>query len=172
MLKYFNDPWESVPLCVIDTECTGPLPGVDTAVSFGLARFENGKFAAGLERLVNPGRPIPAESTAIHGITDAMVADAPSLGVAFREQEVTALLTDAQPAAYNAAFDRYFVPPFELGARWDWPFIDVLMLVRKHDRYAKGAGRHKLGASCERHGISLTAAHSAGADARACGELF
>lgn len=172
MLKHFNDPWDSVPLVVIDTECTGPLPGADTTVSFGLARFERGEFVAGLERLVNPGRPIPPESTAIHGITDEMVAGSPSLAVAFREPDVTALLTDAQPAGYNVAFDRHFVPPFEFGARWDWPWLDVLMIVRKQDRFAKGAGRHKLGAACERHGIALTAAHSASADARACGELL
>lgn len=170
MLKRFNDPWDSVPLVVIDTETTGKQPGVDRTVSFGLARFENGVFVAGLERFVNPGIPIPEEATSIHKITDEMVKDAPMLSDAFFVNDVADLLEGAQPAGYNTAYDRHFVPPF--GERWDWPWLDVLMLIRKQDRFAKGTGRHKLAASCERHGISLTAAHSAGADARACGELL
>src|SRR6478609_747220 len=170
MLTRFNDHWDSVPLVVIATETTGKQPGVDRPVSFGLARFENGVFVAGIERLVNPGIPIPAEASEIHGITDAMVASAPALHDAFFQPDVAALLEGAQPAAYNAAYDRHFVPPF--GERWEWPWLDVLMVIRKQDRFAKGAGRHKLAAACERHGITLTAAHSAGSDAKACGELF
>lgn len=170
MLTRFNDQWDSVPLVVLDTETTGKQPGKDRTVSFGLARFENGVFVAGLEQFVNPGVAIPAEATEIHKITDEMVKDAPTLHEAFFTPRVGELLKDAQPAAYNAAYDRHFIPPF--GERWDWPWLDVLMLIRKQDRFAKGAGRHKLAASCERHGISLTAAHSAGADARACGELL
>jgi DNA polymerase III epsilon subunit-like protein len=83
---------------------------------------------------------------------------------------VAALLRDAQPAAYNAPFDRYFVPPF--GDDWTWPWLDALSLVRKVDRFAKGAGRHKLAMACGRHGVALPDAHNAGADARACGELL
>jgi DNA polymerase-3 subunit epsilon len=173
LLEYFHRQWLAAPLVVIDTECTGKTPGVDVAVSFGLARFEGGEFVGGLERLVNPGRPIPAEATAVHGITDAMVSGiAEDIATAFREPEVTALLSGAQPAAYNAAFDRHFVPPFELGAPWDWPWIDPLMLVRKEDAFVRGKKRHTLSESCSRWGVQLTAAHSAGADARACGELL
>lgn len=170
MLSRFNDLWDSVPLVVVDTETTGKQPGIDRAVSFGIARFENGQFVGGVERLVNPGTPIPTEATAIHKITDAMVADAPSLHEAFFAPEVQDLLKDAQPAAYNAAYDRHFIPPF--GERWDWPWLDGLMLVRKADRFAKGKGRHKLEASCARNGIVLESAHSALADARACGQLI
>lgn len=170
MIKFFNALWTDVPLVVLDTETTGKQPGADRTVSFGLARFENGVFVGGLERLVNPGMPIPEEASGIHGITDEMVKDAPALHEAFFTKDVADLLEGAQPAAYNAAYDRHFIPPF--GERWDWPFLDVLMLIRKQDRFAKGTGRHKLAASCERHGIVLTAAHSAGADSRACGELL
>lgn len=170
MLSHFNDHWDAVPVAVIDTETTGAQPGVHRTVSFGIARFEKAVFVGGIERFVNPGVPIPEEATAIHKITDEMVKDAPTLAEAFAAADVRALLDGAQPAAYNAAFDRHFIPPF--GERWDWPWLDVLMLIRKQDRFARGAGRHKLAAACERHGVSLTAAHSSGADARACGELL
>lgn len=172
MLEWFHRQWLAAPLVVIDTECTGVTPGVDVAVSFGLARFEAGEFVGGLERLVNPGRPIPADATTVHGITDAMVADAPDMATAFRSAESVALLEGAQPCAYNAAFDRHFVPPFQLGSPWDWPWLDPLMLVRKQDAFVRGKGRHTLSVACARWGVQLTKAHSAGADARACGELF
>lgn len=170
MLKHFNDPWESVPVVVVDTETTGKMPGVDQTVQVGLARFESGKLVSRDQWLVDPGIPIPAEATEIHKITDEMVKGAPTLSELFAGTSIQHLLKDAQPAAYNAAYDRHFVPPF--GERWDWPWLDVLMLIRKQDRFAKGAGRHKLSATCERHGIALIAAHSAGADAQACGELL
>jgi DNA polymerase-3 subunit epsilon len=170
VLTRFNDPWDSVPLCVIDTETTGKRPGIDRTVQVGAARFEQGKLVAVDQWLVNPGIPIPAEATSVHGITDEMVSGAHTLTELFTGTSIQHLIAEAQPAAYNAAFDRHFVPPF--GHDWSWPWLDVLMLVRKQDRFAKGAGRHKLAASCERHGITLTAAHSAGADAQACGELL
>lgn len=170
MLKCFNEQWDSVPIVVIDTETTGARPGRDRAVSFGLARFENGVFVAGFEQLVNPGIQIPAEATAIHGITDEMVAGAPALLDAFSDPRGQELLADAQPAAYNAGFDRHFVPPF--GEDWTWAWLDALSAIRSVDRYAKGAGRHRLEPSCARHGVDLLKAHSAGADARAAGELL
>jgi DNA polymerase-3 subunit epsilon len=170
MIRYFNQQWDTVPSVVVDTECTGKRPGYDRAVSFGLARFEKGVFVAGLERIVNPGMPIPAEATAIHGITDEMAAAAPALAEAFADPEVQALLKDAQPAAYNGGFDRHFVPPF--GDDWSWPWLDALSAIRSVDRYAKGQGRHRLEPSCARHGVQLLKAHSAFADARAAGELL
>lgn len=170
MLHRFNDPWDKVPLACIDTECTGKQPGIDKTVSFGIARFENGVFVNGIERLVNPGVPIPAEATAIHGITDDMVRDAPSLHEAFFTSEVQEMLEGAQPCAFNCSFDRNFVPPF--GKDWSWPWLDCLMMVRYVDRYVSGSGRHKLSVTCARHGIVLENAHSALADAKACGELL
>jgi DNA polymerase-3 subunit epsilon len=77
MLKYFNTQWDEVPIVVVDTETTGKRPGVDRTVSFGLARFERGVFVGGLNQLVRCGLPIPAEATAIHGITNDHCAGKP-----------------------------------------------------------------------------------------------
>lgn len=170
MLKYFHAPWDSVPLISIDTECTGKQPGKDRAVSVGFARFENGVCVGTFEQFVKPGVPIGEEACAIHKITEEMVADAPSIEDVFVTRSVVDLLAGAQPCGYNSAFDRHFVPPF--GDDWTWPWLDALALVRKQDRFAKGKGRHRLDAACARHGIALIDAHSAGADARAAGELL
>lgn len=175
MLEHFNKRWNEVPTVWIDTETTGVRPGADRAVQVGLARFEPdsngyGQFVSAVTELVNPGRPIPAEASAIHGITGRDVEGAPSISWLFEQDQVRWMLEHAQPGAYNAPFDRHFVPPF--GEDWTWPWLDSLCMIRLVDRYAKGKGRHKLEVSCKRHGIELTKAHDAGADARAAGELF
>lgn len=169
MLELFNMQWHEVPTVWIDTETTGLVAGKDRAVQVAFARFEKGEFVGAVEFLVAPGIPIPAEATAIHKITDKHVAKAKPIEMIFARTNVQRMLKGAQPAAYNAPFDHNFVPPF---GDWTWPWLDGLVVVRAIDRYARGKGRHKLEAACERHGVKLERAHSAGDDARAAGELF
>lgn len=167
----YHRPWTEVPLVFVDFETTGIQPGLDRAVEVGLARFENGRCVAEVGSRVNPGIPIPAEATTIHGIADADVASAPTIESFFARAETQAALEHAQPGAYNAPFDKWFCPPWAL-ADWAWPWLDTLVLVAHVDQRVSGKGRHKLGPSCARHGIALEHAHSAQADARAAGELF
>lgn len=169
LVHLFNRQWNEVPIVVLDTETTGRDPGYDRAVSVGFARFEGRRLVATLSAFVDPGIPIPTEATEIHGITDAMVAGAPPAVDLFAESRVREILDGAQPCGYNAKFDRQFVPPI---GDWDWPWLDVLSIVRVVDKFVPGKGRHKLEATCARHGIVLTKAHDAGADAQACGELL
>lgn len=170
MLKHFNTRWSDVPVVFIDTETTGTKPGRDRAVQVALVRFEGGKPVGEFSSLVDPGIPISPEATAIHGITDDMVRGVATIDEVFRDPRVQALLEGAQPAAYNAPFDRHFVPPF--GDDWTWPWVDSLSLVRVVDRFERGKGRHRLEAAAARHGVKLDKAHDAEADARAAGELF
>src|SRR5512136_1568323 len=102
MIRHFNTTWCDVPIVVVDTETTGQRPGIDRVVQFAAVRFEHGKVTAEFETLVDPGIPIPAEATAIHGITDEMVRDAPRA----LPGDAIAICRDAQLAAYNADFDR------------------------------------------------------------------
>jgi DNA polymerase-3 subunit epsilon len=97
---------------VIDTETTGMSREGDQIIELALVRFEFGTESGEIARvtdvysgLEDPGRPIPPESTAIHGITDAMVA-----GKALDEARVAEVVRDATLiVAHNAAFDRPFV---------------------------------------------------------------
>lgn len=171
MLKYFHAPWDSVPLCSADVESTGIAVGKDKAVSVALVRFENGKEVGSFSSLVNPGFPIPASATEIHKITDAMVADAPSIEEVFADDRVTRLLDGAQMSAFNWRFDREYIPRFG-DDRDRWPWLDPFPIIQKVDEFVKGQKRHTLEASCARHGIELLEAHSAEADARASLQLL
>ena len=171
MLKYFNDRWDSVPLCVADVESTGLAVGKDKAVSVALVRFEGGKEVGAFSSLVNPGFPIPETATAIHKITDIAVADAPRIEDVFGDARVQSLLADAQMCAFNWRYDREFIPRFG-DDRDRWPWLDPFPVIQHIDEFVKGQKRHTLEVSCARHGIALTEAHSAEADARAAGQLL
>lgn len=115
---------------VFDTETTGFLPNKDEVVQIGALRVVNGHQAPGevLDLLVNPGRAIPARSTAVHGITDAMVADAPDMAHAGRKFHSFA--RDAVLVAHNAPFDLAFFHRYsdQIGAKFDNPVLDTVLL--------------------------------------------
>ncbi len=72
----------SRPLVAFDIEATGPNPQVDRLITLSALRVDSGMEPVdNLQRLtvtVNPGVPIPAEATAVHGISDADVAGLPT----------------------------------------------------------------------------------------------
>lgn len=66
------------PLAVFDLETTGIHPAEDRIVEVALVRLLPDGGRETQSWLVNPGRPIPSGATAVHGIHDADVAEAPS----------------------------------------------------------------------------------------------
>nr|WP_049849454.1 3'-5' exonuclease [Trabulsiella odontotermitis] len=90
--------WIRKNYLILDTETTGL--GTDAKIVEIAIIDCTGKTL--LNTLVNPGIPIPPEATAIHGITDEMVRDAPTWRDI--ERQVTDLL-DRKWIAYNASFD-------------------------------------------------------------------
>src|SRR5665647_903581 len=64
---------------VIDTETTGLDPVIHRVVEVAAVLVVKGKIVSGFTSYVNPQRTIPPETSAIHGLVDADVADAPTL---------------------------------------------------------------------------------------------
>ena len=85
---------------ILDTETTG-LDASASVVQVGVLAPSG---AVLFDSLVQSRSRIPSDASAIHGITNAMVADAPS----FREvhEQLTHLLGDQLVVCYNAEFDR------------------------------------------------------------------
>ena len=65
------------PIVFFDLETTGLNPATDRIVEMALVKLLPGGKRETFVRRINPGRPIPAETTAIHGISDEDVKDAP-----------------------------------------------------------------------------------------------
>jgi DNA polymerase-3 subunit epsilon len=93
------------PLVCVDLEATGLWPGVDRIVQIATAKILPDGTVSTWSSLVNPEQPIPEETTAIHGITDTMAADAPTfLRLA---PAIDSILTGSDLTGYNVErFDR------------------------------------------------------------------
>ena len=93
------------PLVCIDLEATGVMLGRDRIVQIATATILPNGLVTLWESLVNPEMPIPAETTAVHGITDAMVTSAPTFAQV--APTLSALLLGSDLAGYNVErFDR------------------------------------------------------------------
>jgi len=99
---------------IVDTETTGTDHATDKVIELAVVVFEYcaatgavGRVLGSYDGLEDPGVPIPASSTAIHGITDAMVA-----GKRIDDASVLSLLDGVGLViAHNAGFDRKFLEP-------------------------------------------------------------
>jgi len=87
---------------VFDTETSGMPPG-GRLVEIGAIRVRGGHVVDRFQRLVFPEGPIPEQVIAIHGIDDAMVADAPSADEVL--PEFLAWADRAPLLGHNVAFD-------------------------------------------------------------------
>lgn len=101
------------PLVAFDLETTGVVADRDRIVEIALIRVEPDGSRRVYETRVNPEMPIPPAATAVHGITDDDVRDAPVL--AALAGEIVALLDGADLAGYNS--NRFDVPFLEAELR-------------------------------------------------------
>lgn len=165
---------DALTFVVFDTETTGLLPEQgDEIVQIAAVRIVNGKRVKSevFNLLVNPGRPIPASATAIHGVSDAMVADAVSVQEAVRQFHRFA--EGAVLVAHNAPFDMEFLyrREKEVGMRFLHPILDTVLVS------ATAFGRaetHTLDALASRLGVHIEEddRHTALGDAIATADVF
>ena len=165
---------DALTYVVFDSETTGLLPDQgDEVVQIAAVRIVNGRRLKTevFDMLVNPQRKIPAASTKVHGITDAMVADAPPMAeVARRLHDFAA---GAVLIAHNAPFDMQFLRRIEgqIGLRFDNPILDTVLLSAviwgQHETHTLDALTHRLGIT-----IPEEARHTALGDAIATADAF
>lgn len=157
----------------LDTETTGLGPEaeiVDIAV-VGL----DGTVC--LDTLVKPTQPIPPEAAAVHGITDAMVADAPPWRLVYPLIEWW--LDHRSVVIYNAQFDLKMIDQCRRAAGLrdglDPALAYCAMLQYSAfdgtpGKYPGSMKWHKLERAAERFGIT-PGTHRALADAEACRQV-
>jgi DNA polymerase III subunit epsilon len=101
-------PVEELSFTVVDVETTGldPARG-DRVCEIALLRIERNREVARLESLVRPFRLMTPGASAVNGITDAMLLDAPPFAAIL--PQVRKLLQHTVLVAHNASFDLGFL---------------------------------------------------------------
>jgi DNA polymerase-3 subunit epsilon len=156
------------PLIFLDLETTGATATHDRITEIGLVEVECGRFVGEWSTLVNPEMRIPPFIESLTGISNNMVALAPTFGEvapALKERLAGKLLV-----AHNARFDYGFLK--NEFRRFGIPFSsDLVCTVKLSRKLFPGHARHNLDTLMERYGITCSARHRALGDARVLWEL-
>lgn len=154
----------------IDIETTGLNPTCDEIVEVSAVRYRNGHEVEAYETLVKPTRPLSAFITLYNGITNDMVADAPTVGEIM--PPLRAFIGDSVLLGHNVHFDINFLYDAieDAGApHLSNDFIDTMGLLRR----IKGAeAPGSLADAAQVYNISVPGHHRAGWDSRCAAELF
>jgi DNA polymerase-3 subunit epsilon len=169
--------WHEGRLCAFDVETTASDPCEARIVQACIAHVGGGELPASKTWLVDPGIEIPAEASAIHGITterartEGMPAATAAMEIA---QELRHAWMSGEPVvAMNAAYDltvidretrRHGLPTLSIG-----PVIDPFVLDKHFDRFRKG--KRTLTALCAHYQARLDGAHDAASDAVAAARV-
>jgi DNA polymerase III subunit epsilon len=173
LLEAPHDPLrlDALRFAVVDVETTGSQPGLwDRVTEIAIVPVDAGQIGEPWSQLVQPGRSIPPMITALTGISDAMVANAPHFGEI--ADEVTARLDGRIFTAHNAPFDHRFVDA-ELsrtqGLRLDGTALCTVRLTR---RLVPALTRRSLDRVCAYFGVTIDGRHRAGGDALATAQVL
>ncbi|MBQ3990230.1 MAG: 3'-5' exonuclease, partial [Bacteroidales bacterium] len=158
------------PIVFFDLETTGVNITTDRIVEISVVKvFPNGEEMRKTYR-INPEMPIPPQATAVHGISDADVAECPKFKQ--KAKELVEIFSDADIAGYNS--NKFDVPllaeefiragvDFDLKKR---NFVDVMSIfMKKEPRNLSAAYKFYCNGDLEN-------AHSANADTEATYEVF
>ncbi len=158
-------------VAVIDFETTGMSPAQgDRATEIGVVIVDGGRVVDHYQSLMNCGVRVPSFITALTGISDAMLRDAPPAAVVMRE--VADFVGDMPLVAHNAAFDSKFwdAELARIGRVRRQDFVCSLLLAR---RVFPRAPSHKLGALVDYAGLPVAGRyHRALADAQMAASLL
>ena len=158
-----------VKFAIVDIETTGGSSKSRGITEIGVVVTDGTQVLERWSSFVNPFEPIPPRITALTGISDDMVEDAP--GFEDVAEDVDKLLSDCVFVAHNVGFDYAFIRGhFEaIGQSWQRPKLCTVRLSRKA---FPGMPRYGLGALCDARGITHKDRHRAMGDAEATAELF
>ena len=174
--------WPTGEVLGLDFETTGIDRFNDVPVSYALVSVVEGVVVRSWSGLIDPGREIPPEATAVHGISTQRARDE---GMPLRA--AISLVSDAVVAASargvplagmkldydltileTQARDLFGSGPIERG--WYGPVLDAGVIDRHFDPERKG--RRTLTDLCAHYGIEIAHAHEAASDVVASIEVL
>ncbi len=154
---------------IVDIETTGGFPSQHGITEIAIVLYNGREVEGKYETLVNPHQPIPPFVANMTGISDAMVAVAPSfVEVA---ENIYNLLKNRVFVAHNVNFDYSFVKHHlqVAGYHLQTPKLCTIRLSRK---VFPGFRKYGLGNLCRELDIIIENRHRAGGDAVATTEVL
>jgi DNA polymerase III subunit epsilon len=174
--------WATGEVLGLDFETTGIDRFNDVPVSYALVSVDHGIVVRSWSGVINPGREIPAEATAVHGISTEQAR-----GEGMPLREAISLGSDAVVASSRRGVPLagmkldYDLTILEMQARavgvpgivergWRGPVLDAVVIDRHFDPDREG--RRTLVDLCALYGVEIGRAHDASADAIASIEVL
>jgi DNA polymerase III epsilon subunit family exonuclease len=161
---------------VVDLETTGASPKKGAAITeIGAVKVKGGEIIGEFKSFVNPLSPIPEYITAMTGISDLMLADAPVIDEIFPTfLEFVGNHNEAVLVAHNAPFDLSFLKSAAKDLDYEWPkykTLDTVTIARQ--LLTKDDVRDcKLGTLAQFFGTKTEPNHRALDDAKATTEIL
>jgi DNA polymerase III epsilon subunit family exonuclease len=161
---------------VVDLETTGASPKKGAAITeIGAVKVKGGEIIGEFKSFVNPLSPIPEYITAMTGISDLMLADAPVIDEIFPTfLEFVGSHNEAVLVAHNAPFDLSFLKSAAKDLDYEWPkykTLDTVTIARQ--LLTKEDVRDcKLGTLAQFFGTKTEPNHRALDDAKATTEIL
>ena len=154
---------------VFDIETTGLSAMTCKITEIGAVLVRNGEVLKVFSTFVNPEGHIPEEITELTGITDDMVADAPSQGDAVKA--FIEFVGKRTVVAHNANFDMGFIrrAAENAGIHFDPPYLDTLSMSRFLNPELKN---HKLDTLVDFYRLGDFNHHRACDDAEVTAKIF
>lgn len=150
---------------IFDLETTGVSSRWDEVVEISAIKVENGEITGEFSSLVNPGRHIPDDASAVNGITDEMVAEAPYFSTVL--EDFFEFVGDFVLIGHNIhTFDMKFIYRDAEKYFGKVPGNDYIDTLRLAKNYLPQLYRYRLVDLAEHYGISTAGAHRALNDCR------
>lgn len=156
-------------IVIFDIETTGLSARTEKITEIGAVKLKNMEVIDRFQTFANPEMPIPAKITELTGITDSMVADAPS------QQQALEMFRDfcgnAVIAAHNAEFDTTFIRAGFARYRLEYKYfhIDTLAIARSTLPHLRN---YKLDTLVKEYGLGSFNHHRAIDDAIILSEVY
>lgn len=154
---------------IVDIETTGSSAAHGKITEIAILIHDGKRIVDEFQTLMNPESYIPSSITALTGISNEMVADAPRFFEVAKE--IHQMLEGNVFVAHNVNFDYSFIKKeFQvLGGGFNLPKLCTVRLSRK---VFPGLKSYSLGRLCDHFGIANEARHRAMGDARATAQLM
>jgi DNA polymerase-3 subunit epsilon len=168
-----STPLDDLPVVSLDTETTGLDVRRDRLLSVGAVHLHGHRLYLGetFDRLVNPAQRIPPGSTAIHSITDAMIAEAPDYAGS-TAADLARFCGERVWVGHNIGFDAAILRREAKLAGLSWSEPVMLDTLRLYAALYPRAPDVELDAVAGELGVDVIGRHTALGDALVTAEVY